>query len=185
MNDRAEPLAIAVRVGAALDALGVPWLVGGSVASSIHGIPRATQGIDVVADLSPAHVPPLVDADQIQRAVMRRGSCNLIDLGTMTKVDIFVMRRDPASRVEMLRRKRYPIGPGDQTLPLATPEDIILSKLSGYRQSGERSDQQWRDVPGVMEVSAERLDHTCLERQAAILELGDLLDEALQARDPA
>lgn len=56
MNDLTEPLAIAVRVGATLDALGIDWLVGGSVASSIHGIPRATQDIDIVADLSPGHV---------------------------------------------------------------------------------------------------------------------------------
>lgn len=189
MNDLTEPLAIAVRVGTTLDALGIDWLVGGSVASSIHGIPRATQDIDIVADLSPIHVEPLVDAleaefyidaDQVRQAVMRRGSCNLIDLSTMTKVDVFVMRRDPASRVEMLRRKRYPIDADGQTLPLATPEDIILNKLSWYRQSGERSERQWRDVLGVIEVNAGQLDRTYLERQAGILELGDLLDEALR-----
>lgn len=39
MNDLTEPLAMAVRVGATLDALGIDWLVG-LVASSIHGDPR-------------------------------------------------------------------------------------------------------------------------------------------------
>jgi hypothetical protein len=44
-------LALAVDVGRHFDALGVRWLVGGSVASSILGLPRATLDIDLVADL--------------------------------------------------------------------------------------------------------------------------------------
>lgn len=39
-------------VADALESLGVEWEVGGSFASSTHGEPRATNGIDVVAALS-------------------------------------------------------------------------------------------------------------------------------------
>ena len=84
-----------------LEDLGVPWLVGGSVASSLHGIPRSTQDVDLVADLRGVHVAPFtaalqdgfyLDVDAVMAAVMGRSSCNLIHLDTMTKVDIFPMK---------------------------------------------------------------------------------------------
>jgi hypothetical protein len=90
----AEPIEIALQIGAVLDALGLDWLVGGSVASSLYGIPRATQDIDLVVDLSEAHVEDLVqhltadfyiDADMIRQALRRRGSFNIIHLATMTR----------------------------------------------------------------------------------------------------
>ena len=79
-------------VGAALDDLGVPWLVGGSVASSLHGIPRSTQAVDLVADLRGTNAARFaaalqdrfyVDADAVMDAVMARASCNVIHLDTM------------------------------------------------------------------------------------------------------
>jgi hypothetical protein len=44
----------------ALEALGVPYYLGGSVASSAHGIARASLDADVVVALAPGHVDPLV-----------------------------------------------------------------------------------------------------------------------------
>jgi hypothetical protein len=55
-------LEIALHVGKQLDALGVTWLVGGSLASSILGEPRATADVDLVADLRGLHVKPLFAA---------------------------------------------------------------------------------------------------------------------------
>ena len=43
-----------------LDALGVPHLVGRSVASSLLGVPRATMDVDILAALRESHVPELV-----------------------------------------------------------------------------------------------------------------------------
>lgn len=57
-----DVLDIALLVTGILERLGVPHMVAGSLASSLHGIPRATQDIDVVADLSEDRIGPLVDA---------------------------------------------------------------------------------------------------------------------------
>jgi len=46
----------------ALRGLGVRHYVGGSIASSAHGVPRASIDADVVAELLPVHVAPLVSA---------------------------------------------------------------------------------------------------------------------------
>ena len=48
-------------VAVALDALGVPYYLAGSVISSLHGVARATADIDVVAALRPIHVRGLVE----------------------------------------------------------------------------------------------------------------------------
>lgn len=43
-----NPLDVALRVAAALEAVGCEYFVGGSVASSLQGEPRATNDIDIV-----------------------------------------------------------------------------------------------------------------------------------------
>jgi hypothetical protein len=42
---------VALRVGAAIEAARGTYFVGGSLASSLQGEPRATNGIDIVVDL--------------------------------------------------------------------------------------------------------------------------------------
>lgn len=187
----AEPLAVALMVGETLDQLGVPWLVGGSVASSLHGIPRSTQDVDIVADLQGSHVAPLVasledrfyvDSEAVMGAVRARSSCNLIHLDSMTKVDIFAMRRDALSRSEMERRQVYEVGPGVH-LPLASPEDIVLQKLDWFRKGGGVSQRQWRDVLGVLRVRGAELDQAYLQLAADGEGLRGLLDEAMAGVD--
>jgi hypothetical protein len=101
----AEPIEVTLSVSAVLERLGVEYLVVGSLASSLHGIPRATLDVDIVADLRMPHVKPLVaaleneffiDADMVTEAVRRRATFNLLHLATMFKVDVFVVG-DPAS----------------------------------------------------------------------------------------
>ena len=58
----AEPLAVTLLVIDVLERLGVPYLIGGSLASAVHGVARATLDADVVADLRPEHAAPLAQA---------------------------------------------------------------------------------------------------------------------------
>ena len=52
-----EPLS---RVLEVLDRLEIPWLIGGSVASSAHGIPRTTLDIDLVVDFPPERIKAIL-----------------------------------------------------------------------------------------------------------------------------
>ena len=58
--DLAEPIQITKKIIKVFENLKISYFVGGSLASSLHGIPRATQDVDVVADIQKEHVAPLV-----------------------------------------------------------------------------------------------------------------------------
>ena len=117
-----------------LDALGVRYYVTGSLASSAHGIARASLDVDIVAELGPEHVQTLVRClgaayyvpfDHVLSAVEQRRSFNLIHLVTMFKVDIFVSRRRPFDSQAADRAYREAIDEGVDALrlPIATAED--------------------------------------------------------------
>ena len=109
-----EPVLVVAKLARVFDALAIRYLVGGSVASSVYGIPRATQDVDVVADIKLPQVEAItsaligesyVDADMIRDAVQRVASFNVIHLATMFKADVFILKRDAWSREEMTRAR--------------------------------------------------------------------------------
>lgn len=187
-----EPVLVVVKVVRAFDELGIEYVVGGSLASSVYGVPRATQDVDLVADLTITHADRLeellgrefyVDADMIRDAVRRRGSFNVIHLATMFKADVFLMRRDDWSREEMKRARLEELdGPdGAVTIRFASPEDTLLHKLVWYRLGDEVSDRQWSDILGVLKIQGEDLDGGYLDKWASQLDVADLLDRARKA----
>ena len=103
MTDPSDITTVALDVGAMLDRLGVAWVIGGSLASSIHGEPRSTQDVDFVAALSLQHVNPLIaalepayyaDADAMREAITTSTSFNAIHVTAGFKVDVFVAGDD-------------------------------------------------------------------------------------------
>jgi hypothetical protein len=179
----------------ALDALGVPYYVGGSVASSAHGVPRASIDADVVADLDAERVVPFVarlrdsyyvDLDRARAAVAARRSFNVIHLASMFKVDVFVAKARAFDR-EALRRalpEALDDAPGARRFQVASPEDTVLAKLEWFRAGGCVSDRQWADIVGVLKMLWSELDHDYLRRWAAALAVSDLLDRACEEAGP-
>jgi hypothetical protein len=183
-----EAVRIALQVIEVLDDLGVPCHVGGSFASSVHGLARHTQDIDLVAELPLGAVDGLVgrlgkdfyvDAEAARQAVRSRDCFNLIHRETAIKVDIFVRGDSAFDREEFARAVSVP-GLGTM-IRVKTAEDTLLRKLRWYRDGGDASDRQWNDALGVLRVQKDRLDRAYLERWAAELGIADLLRKLLES----
>lgn len=184
-----EPLVVVARLARAFDALEIRYLIGGSLASSVYGIPRATQDVDLVADLKLPHVAAItsalagefyVDADMIREAIERQASFNVIHLATMFKADVFILKGDPWSREEMTRARaeELDVPGGKLAVRFASPEDTLLHKLIWYELGNQISDRQWGDILGVLEVQGELLDREYLDRWAPVLDVAELLRRA-------
>jgi hypothetical protein len=181
---------VLLEVAAAFDRLGVEYVLGGSLASSVLGEPRATVDIDLAIALREASIPALVDAlepgffvdpEAVRRAVRHGTSVNMLHRDTMLKVDLFVLG-DAAFDREQLRRRVHIAVSTDtsQLVAVSSPEDLVLRKLGRYRTGGGVSDRQWRDVLGVLKVQRGRLDLAHLRRWSRTLGLDDLLERALE-----
>lgn len=177
------------KVARALTGLAIPYALGGSMASSLLGVPRFTRDADLTVEPFPGREQALVacfergyylSAVAIAQANRLRCSFNIINTHTGFKVDLFV-RKDRPFELSAMRRRTIVELADDPSQPLAilTAEDVILYKLEWFRLGGETSGQQWSDVLGVLRVQAGRLDQAYLNRWASDLQVGDLLARAM------
>ena len=184
-----EPVDVLLRVIGALERLGILYLIGGSFASSLYGRSRSTLDADLVAAIKPEQVLTLVQElesefyvseEAVMRAVQAKRHFNLIHADTSFKVDVFVAKGDGFTAKQLERRQlRNMRADVQQRAYFATAEDTILAKLEWYRRGNEVSDQQWRDITGVIKVQSGRLDLEYLRHWARELNVSDLLEEAL------
>jgi len=170
--------AFLARIVALLDAANIPCMVSGCVASTYHGVPRATQDLDVVIDPTDAALANFaqaalkndlyVDPDRAREALRQRRQFNVIDATSGWKADLIVRKDRPFSREEFSRRVHARLL--DVDVWVATPEDTVLAKLEWSARGG--SDLQMEDVAGIVRVRAQDLDRVYIRRWAA--ELGVL-----------
>ena len=185
MND---PISIILRLAQVLDDLEIKYWVGGSIASSVHGISRTTNDIDLVILLSAQQTKPLFNALEdsfylddlaMRRAVSTKGSFNALHLESLFKIDFYVSKCDSFDDEQLKRRQAVNLRPDSaQAVFLSSPEDTILSKLRWYRRGGETSDRQWSDVINIMKVQGTSLDTDYLNKWGNELGVGDLLPTA-------
>ena len=177
---------------AALEQLGIKYYVGGSVASSAYGESRSTQDADLAAQLTVAHIAPLMASWQnefyvteptMREAIERRRCFNLIHLPTMMKVDIFVPQAVPFDQSTLERASRMTLTSRGQHLDvwMASPEDVILHKLVWYRKGGEISERQISDIRNIVKLQGPNLDRNYISRWAKELAVEDLWLHAQKA----
>lgn len=194
MTEQAEDaLDVALRVAAALEAVGAAYFIGGSLASSLQGEPRATNDIDIVVDMRLGRVHDFRTAlgnefevdEQMLREALLHGTCaNLFYMPLVMKIDIFGCAHGPFDESELARRRRVKVRDDGAELWVKAPEDTILRKLLWYVDGGQVSDRQWRDIIGVMRNSAAELDQAYLDAWSARLGVNELLTRARQAAGP-
>jgi hypothetical protein len=184
---------IAMKVAEALTSVGGEYFVGGSLASSLQGEPRATNVIDFVISLPVGRINALrdalgidfeVDTDTLRDAVLHARSANAFYLPVVTKIDFFGRGHEPFDESEFSRRRAVVIGEQGESLAVKSAEDTVLRKLLWFREGGSVSEKQWRDIIGVLRISAPAIDTAYLDSWAQRLGLVELLAAAKRARSP-
>jgi hypothetical protein len=185
-----NPLDLVQYVGSILSDLDVPWVLGGSVASSIIGEPRSTVDIDVAIRLARSKVDSLladfgddflIERTAVLRAIEHNTSFNALHVPSVLKIDVFVLGDDVLDVAQIDRRRQYVVdgGGGPFLVWAGSPEDQLLRKLRWFQLGHEVSDRQWRDVLGILAVQGDRLDFEYLRSMASRSGLGLLLDRAM------
>ena len=179
------------QVASTLNRLGIDWYVGGSLASGIHGLYRATADFDLIADIRLGHSKSLIDAlksdfyiddHDIRDAIQYDRMFNVVHFKTSFKFDIYPVLNDPLRRSALARKRMEPCPIPTETqfqLPVCTAEDILLAKMRWYVMGGSVSEKQWSDLQGVVQVSGPKLDRAYLSLWAERLKLTHLLDRLL------
>jgi hypothetical protein len=150
---------------------------------------RATADVDLVANVEVSQVNRLVasldadyyvSAEMIREAIQRHASFNLIHLETMVKIDVFIAKDQPYDSKALTRRRVDTLDEeSSREFYLSSPEDVVLSKLQWYEIGGRVSEQQWKDVLGVLKVQSDKLDLDYLKHWASRLNLSELLNRSL------
>jgi hypothetical protein len=183
----ADVLDVALRVAAAIEANGGEYFVGGSLASSLQGDPRATNDIDFVVSLPLGRLEAFreslgedfeLDVEMLRDALLHARTANAFYIPLVTKIDFFGHSYEGFDEVEFSRRRKVVVSVSGDGLYLKSPEDTVLRKLLWYRDGGCVSEKQWRDVVAVLRVNSGKLDEGYLTSWATSLGIAELLGGA-------
>lgn len=176
-----NPLAI---FAPGLNALSLPWMAVGSIASSAYGERRSTLDVDVVAVVRKQNAArflsvfsetdfycPPADVIEIESARPEQGHFNLIHHHSVYKADIYIATGSEFERWAFKNRRA--LMAGETPVWLAPPEYVIVHKLEFFREGG--SEKHLRDIRGILAVTD--VDRSFLEKEIA----GRGLEEAWRA----
>jgi hypothetical protein len=172
------PAELLAALAGALSALGARWYVFGAQAALIWGRPRLTADVDVTVRLDPEEPERLVRVLEASGFQLRVSAAD--DLVRRTRVLPFVYLPNglPLDVVlagpgleELFLSRAVPVRVGTVTVPVISPEDLIVTKVLAGRA---------KDLDDVAGILRERLQQLDLESIRSTLRL---LEEALSQSD--
>ena len=164
------------------DECGIQYMIAGSFASNVHGVPRTTQDADVIIEADLDELLGFInmlgsdfyaDSDVAKEAFAGNRMMNIIHMPTGFKIDLVLRKERPFSKEEFQRREKIEfLG---QPRWFASAEDIILAKLEWSKMG--QSERQFGDAVSVAKVQRDTLDSAYLRKWAQELGVDDLLEE--------
>lgn len=143
----------------------IPYLLTGSLVSSIQGEPRSTHDIDIIISIRPSDIPGIVqafpaeefylDPESITTALKNQGMFNVIDLREGDRVDFWMLTESEFDRSRFSRRQEFALL--GENVWLSSAEDTILAKLRWSELCGG-SRKHYLDALKVYEVQYPQLN---------------------------
>lgn len=174
-----------------LSALGIPFMLTGSLVSSLQGEPRATHDIDVVVEMGEESIESFVSnfsgdrfylsRSAMQEAVRTRRMFNLLDLESGNKVDFWMLTDEPFDQSRFARRRAAELD--GVAVVVSMPEDTILMKLKWALASGG-SEKQFGDALRVYELQASSLDQPYIESWLDSLGVREIYQRLVATAEP-
>ena len=168
-----------------LNASKIPYMLSGSMCSSFHGQPRATNDADIVINPTTEQLLDFINSfgsdyyvskEAALQSLANNSMFNIIDIQTGWKADLIIQKKRDYSKQEFSRRKNANVMGMDMSI--VSPEDSILSKLEWAKTS--QLSTQFNDALGVLTVQGDRLDFNYLRKWAKKLEVEDSLELILR-----
>ncbi|MCI0498823.1 MAG: nucleotidyltransferase family protein [Planctomycetales bacterium] len=169
----------------AFEQANIPYMISGSMGSSFHGQPRATNDADIVIDPTQKQLLAFIELlgpdcyvskEAALQAIENRSMFNVIDTRSGGKADLITRKQRPYSQQEFARRIHANFL-GIETYVLS-PEDSILSKLEWSK--GRQSEIQFKDAFGVLIAQKDKLDFEYLKKWAKELGIEDALNRLIK-----
>ena len=189
MNDPLDAWDEVRRIATVLDELSIRFAVGGSLASSVHGVPRFTNDADLCVEPFPGKEEAFVQRlgaeyyaslPAIREANSKRRSFNIVRLASSFKLDLFVQQQRDFDQQLLARARPIDASGKAGSFLVLSPEDILLHKLEWYRMGNEVSDRQWNDVLGILRTQGTTFDRGYVENWGERLGVADLFSRAIK-----
>ncbi len=165
-----------------LESSNIPYMLTGSIVSSLQGVPRSTHDIDVIISISEKDIENIASSfskedfyyneETIKDAVNKKSQFNLISQKHGDKIDFWLLTDSEFDRSRFSRRQKTRFM--DFNIIVSTPEDTILEKLFWSKLSGG-SKKHYLDALRVYELQQEILDMEYLEKWSMKIGVGSLL----------
>jgi len=169
----------------ALEEHEIAYMVVGSLASNIHGVPRATQDADIVIECNKPSLDSFMDSLQgnfyadkqmALDALKNRSMFNVIHYSSGFKIDLIVRKSRSFDLEEFERRIQMDFRGAARWV--ASPEDTVLAKLEWSQMS--ESERQFYDAVNIAKIQRSKLDIQYLKRWANELNISKLLDKLFE-----
>lgn len=173
----------------ALEAVGIPYMIVGSLASNFHGIPRSTRDADFVIELVPGSLQRLGDALPSDLKLQLQGSFEVVTGTTRYIVELvnspfvcelFVRSDDPHDQERFRRRQLVRVL--DRVAFVASAEDMIVTKLRWADEAHRAKDRE--DIRNMLAVRGPELDWMYLQRWSAEHGTAALLEQIRSSIPP-
>ena len=165
----------------------IPYMMTGSMVSSLQGEPRLTHDIDIIVQIYKKHIKYFlsgflsseyyVEENAIQDAINEKSMFNIIDIKEGDKIDFWILTDSPFDMIRFDRRREEQLF-GIKVF-VSGPEDSILAKLKWAKESGG-SEKHLTDAIRIYEVQYDILDMDYIDQWVQRLEISELWKELLK-----